>query len=183
LLAQEARQSLRAVEPQIILRVICNPGAYQLKRFSGKKNYYRRLKKTECNINVNSWLDLWHQHVDWRGYGNINWHHRKKHLDALIALYLLLMQKLERRKDPYQLFGLITMTDSTQDAIYLHTENPNSSAFPFVAKDTIIMNVTSEPWKTFFQTFEFETIFLRNGDVIFYRDNVGLSIIDEKDYI
>jgi hypothetical protein len=93
------------------------------------------------------------------------------------------MQKLESRKDPYQLFGLITMTDSTQDAIYIHTENPNNSVFPFIAEDTIKMNVTAEPWKTFFQAFEFKTILLKNGDVLFYRNDVGISIIDEKDYI
>ena len=78
----------------------------------------------------NSWFDLWHTHLDWEGAGNQSWPLRKHYLEALLELYHQLSLKLQAYPHPYQLWIEIDEDDAAQDAVYIHTPNPNEENFP-----------------------------------------------------
>ncbi len=111
------------------------------KKFRGQRKYYRKLKELsnydwlDLTGGVNSWFDLWHDHMDWKGWGNINWKHRKPHLDALVSSFELLKMKLVNYTKDFQLFMYIEVNDSSSDAVYINTENPNGHrSFPMKLK-------------------------------------------------
>ena len=78
-----------------------------------------------------SWFDYWHTHLDWHGDGNNNWEQRKKYLDGHFKLFKLLCEKLKNYPHPFQVWIDIDERDSAQDAVYIHTNNPNDEGnFP-----------------------------------------------------
>src|SRR5258708_27262684 len=86
-----------------------------------------------------SWFDLWHTHVDWGGEGNKDWKKREKFLTELLGLYEQYKVSLSKYPRDYQLWVKIDDKDSGQDAVYIHTKNPNTDNFPIkVLGDKII---------------------------------------------
>jgi hypothetical protein len=77
-----------------------------------------------------AWFDLWHWHFDWNGFGNHSFKKRKPHLDKLFRHFEMLVESTKNFKTNFQLFALLFDNDSYDDAVYLHTTNPNSSKFP-----------------------------------------------------
>ena len=67
-----------------------------MKKFRGQRRYYRSLASNFVheNLDFDSWFDLWHTHIDWKGYGNLSWKHRKSHLESLFLLLKTLETKL-----------------------------------------------------------------------------------------
>ncbi|MEY8351308.1 hypothetical protein AALF16_24165 [Bacillus cereus] len=108
-----------------------------MKKFRGKKRYFRQLwDKTNihtCYIELNnkSWFDFWHTHLDFWGVGNNSLKFRKEHIKAHIAFYNNLLVKLETLNKPYQSWVSIDINDAGQDAVYIHTPNPNSDNYPY----------------------------------------------------
>jgi hypothetical protein len=98
------------------------------------KEYYRKLWKHARTFHVNlpkrKWCDLWHEHFDLNGFGNLSRYHRDKHLRILFHAFRLAQVELSAQTSPYQVFLNISRDDSGSDAIYVHTPNPNSSPFP-----------------------------------------------------
>lgn len=98
------------------------------------REYYRKLsrkcRRFRVNIAAKQWCDLWHQHFDWDGLGNFGWRHRRKHLAALLEALRRARVELASSTQPYQLFALVHPRSSGDDAVYVHTPNPNGSAFP-----------------------------------------------------
>ena len=80
-----------------------------------------------------SWFDMWHTHVDWDGEGNKNWEKRKEYIDRLVSLYNDLKNRLTNYPKQFQLWIWILESDSSQDAVYVHTPNPNDN-FPITLK-------------------------------------------------
>lgn len=116
-------------------------GRLTRKKFRGQRKYYNKLKVSrdfdwlDLTGGENSWFDLWHDHMDWKGWGNISWKHRKPHLDALINSFEVLKTKLANYKQDFQLFMYIEVNDSSYDAVYINTENPNGhNNFPMKLK-------------------------------------------------
>ncbi|CAA6813935.1 MAG: Unknown protein [uncultured Campylobacterales bacterium] len=106
-----------------------------MKKFRGKKRYYKNLFNKDLDryfnhLNFDSWFDLWHDHIDWCGYGNISWKHYKQHLEVLLVRFEYLTKRLENRDGEYQLFCLIDINNSMENTIFIHTQNPNKSEFP-----------------------------------------------------
>ena len=96
---------------------------YYFKLFTKANRFVVDLKK-------HTWCDLWHQHFDCEGFGNINWVHRRRHLAALLRALTRARHELNESRKPYQLFALVHPRDSGSDAIFVHTENPNGTKFP-----------------------------------------------------
>lgn len=109
-----------------------------MKRHRGLKRYYKKLtiqndfeKMTWLNLaDQNTWLDNWHIHFDWYGYGNNSFKRRKPHLDKLFRHFDLLSVKTKQLKADFQLYSIILDFDSSNDALFLHTANPNNNQFP-----------------------------------------------------
>jgi len=97
-----------------------------------RRRYYRNLALAAEKVVVQPrvWYDCSHWHVDWHGQGNFSWGERRSHLLALFAVYRKVLSQIEEWTEPYQCWLQIDAADSSQDAVYLHTANPNAANFP-----------------------------------------------------
>lgn len=114
-----------------------------IRKHRGLKRYYRNLA-TENDLDKATWLDFenpetwfdnWHIHFDWKGYGNDSFKRRKPHLDKLFRHFELLVDKTKKLTIDFQLYAVLLDFDSYDDALFLHTPNPNNSQFPFKISD------------------------------------------------
>lgn len=96
--------------------------------------YYFKLQREARSFRVDlarkQWCDHWHTHFDWDGFGNMGWAHRRRHLNALLVALGRARRELATCGMPCQLFATVHPRSSTDDAVYVHTENPNGSPFP-----------------------------------------------------
>lgn len=110
-----------------------------MKRHRGLKRYYRNLdiqndfdKMTWLDFDkADTWFDNWHSHFDWNGFGNGSFKSRKPHLDKLFRHFDILVDKSRALKTDFQLYAILLDFDSSSDALFLHTPNPNGSIFPY----------------------------------------------------
>lgn len=109
-----------------------------MKKFRGKRRYFRNLRKEELvenhqlDFGAASWFDYWHTHLDFYGYGNSSLKMRKQHVKSFVNLLNNLEVALEMRGKPYQLWLLFSTVDAGEDAVFIHSENPNENNFPYV---------------------------------------------------
>ncbi len=98
----------------------------------GRRRYYRRILRNATRVEVceSGWFDHKHWHVDWLGLGNVSWRERRSHLMALFAMYRDVLRKTGGWIAPHQCWLQINAVDSSQDAVFLHTRNPNKDNFP-----------------------------------------------------
>ena len=75
------------------------------------------------------WFDLWHTHFDWEGYGRKSRAMRRQFLVALFRAFERALAQARRRRR-IQIFLSISRAEPEQDALYVHTPNPNGSSFP-----------------------------------------------------
>jgi len=105
-----------------------------MKSHSPDRSYYLKLRgkaqSFHVNLNEKKWCDLWHTHFDWEGFGNLSWFHRRQHLKILLLALARARKELLSQQTPFQLFATIHPNSSADDAIYIHTPNPNGSEFP-----------------------------------------------------
>ncbi|MGG0645041.1 hypothetical protein ABE021_14045 [Sporosarcina gallistercoris] len=112
-----------------------------MKKFRGKRRYFRNLSKEialeTCNLHCDkeAWFDLWHSHLDFSGYGNHSLRIRRKHIQAHIALYKNILKKLGTFEKPCQSWVHIDDEDASADAVFIHTPNPNEDNFPLKVED------------------------------------------------
>lgn len=104
-------------------------------RYKKRMNAYwtrERIKVLSAiySLNFSSWFDLWHTHTDWKSKGNRFPEHRAtvaeityealKHAERLAAT---------ANDAVIQIFATICV-DSGNNAIYIHSANPNGTVFP-----------------------------------------------------
>ena len=77
------------------------------------------------------WFDLWHTHVDWRGGGSKSADPRREYIRALFAAWERVEAFAAGLPCPWQSWLVFDEADSGQDAVYLHTPNPNHDNFPY----------------------------------------------------
>jgi hypothetical protein len=82
-------------------------------------------------LDENSWYDLWHTHFDWDGDGNHGIEARRPFLQELFRVFGLIQNRVSNWKRPTQVWVVILEKDASQDAVYLHTPNPNQNNFPY----------------------------------------------------
>lgn len=88
------------------------------------------IRKLDFSGGKNSWFDFWHTHIDWNGDGNKSWDLRKEFLDKLLTEFENVKSELKKYPNEYQTWILIDENNSGEDAVYIHTKNPNSENFP-----------------------------------------------------
>ena len=91
------------------------------------------------------WCDLWHTHVDWQGAGNHGIQERREFLNQLLRLFLAVETHTESWTKPKQQWVVIHENDSREDAVYLHTWNPNRDNYPY-AFDGVEWNTDLPGW-------------------------------------
>jgi len=107
------------------------------------RHYYRELTRKSRNYAVRmdkkQWCDLHHDHFDWDGKGNTDRTHHVRHLNALLRALRRARTELESYGHPYQLFAYVDLKNSADDALYVHTPNPNGTEFPNPIDDVSVL--------------------------------------------
>lgn len=100
------------------------------KRFAAylRQRIHRAMSALE-NLDFSSWLDLWHVHPDWKSRGNRYPETREMVAQATYALLRRAEELAAPRGDSLQVFAMIC-SDIGSSAVYLHSANPNGTAFP-----------------------------------------------------
>lgn len=109
------------------------------RRYIKKMEQYweKEYAKTLCelnNLNIESWFDFWHTHPDWKSKGN-----RSSETKAWVAVitYELLKETeaiTKSQKNRLQVWAALC-EDTGNNAIFIHSENPNKTAFPYDFSD------------------------------------------------
>lgn len=102
------------------------------RKVRGRRGYYRMLRRDaqRFSIQLAGWYDYMHWHVDWKGIGNLRWRERREHVRALFTMFSRLLEQTADWATPHQVWLQIDALDGSQDAVYLHTPNPNRENFP-----------------------------------------------------
>ena len=113
-----------------------NPSEAPTKKLRGGRGYFRSLRRglafPHLDFSDGTWFDDWHDHIDWEGYGNLSWRMRRQHLELSAMAFESLDQRLATIDMPYQLWLMLAAADSSEDAVFVHTPNPNAENFPKV---------------------------------------------------
>jgi len=80
-----------------------------------------------------SWFDLWHLHIEVDPEIETEWTIRIESLHELLRLFKRLQEKLKKYPNDYQLWIEIYDESIGDDAIFIHSKNPNSDNFPIKA--------------------------------------------------
>ncbi|MEK5069607.1 hypothetical protein [Sporosarcina sp. FSL K6-1508] len=150
-----------------------------MKKFRGKRRYFRNLSREVSLDNYNlqfdneGWFDLWHTHLDFSGIGNDSLKIRREHIKAHLALYKNLLKKLEPFEKPYQTWIHLDDEDAGTDAVFIHTPNPNEDNFP--------LKVENLNWNCTIPTSFKDLINLEENNVAYYKsESEGGYIIQSK---
>jgi hypothetical protein len=106
-----------------------------VKKLRGGKRYYRDLHEQAATFGLDldsgRTYDLWHKQFDWHGHSRRGVCHRAEHLAALFVAFKRTLVETSASSVPAQVFvGLAPACHSEQDALYVHTPNPNGTPFP-----------------------------------------------------
>jgi len=117
------------------IRIVPDPELEQYRptrKVRGRRRYYRTLRRKAESFVVDSdgLYDYMHWHADWPGLGNLRWRERREHLAVLFTMFRRLLAETRGWTTPHQVWLQIDAYDSAQDAVYLHTPNPNAENFP-----------------------------------------------------
>ena len=122
----------------------------RVKKLRGGRRYYERLQKRaaafQLDLSESHWYDLWHQHFDLRGYSRMRPRVRRAHLAALFTSFRRALQQAANSQRRIQVFvSIAPPSEAEQDALYVHTPNPNGTPFPH-AFDGFGWNVPAPPF-------------------------------------
>ena len=87
------------------------------------------LRSLPC-LDMTSWFDLWHTHPDWKGKGDRCVESRMAALELGYSL-LLAAEELAGNAEKSVQSWLLVCPNSRDDGVYLHSENPNETPFPY----------------------------------------------------
>jgi hypothetical protein len=107
----------------------------RVKKLRGGKRYYSRLydkaRTFTLDLRAGHWYDLWHEHFDRFGYSRRAGRVRAQHLRALFTAFRRVIAQLASTTEPVQVFvSIAPASEAEQDALYVHTPNPNGTPFP-----------------------------------------------------
>lgn len=158
-----------------------------MRKHRGLRRYYQNLQTKNDNwsgLNFTAadkpWFDLWHTHFDWKGYGNNSFKRRKPHLDKLFRHFDILEEKAKSLQTEFQIWATLLDFESYDDALFLHTPNPNQGNFPWKMEDlTTKNNLTNSDLAEYVNNLKGYKILFGQADenyCVIYKDNVGVSI-------
>ena len=130
----------------------------------------------------NSWFDFWHTHVDWQGHGNGSWEARLPYLNELVRVFDELKSELKQYPQKYQLWILINEQDSGEDAVYIHSPNPNEENFPLVVEN-VVPQISNNQLKEFIESLKLTVVQIdtMEGKLFYlFDDEAGTPLIKDK---
>ena len=78
------------------------------------------------------WFDMWHTHVDWDGDGSTSRIYRQAQLRTLFRLFRRIRAVAKSKRMSVQVFALVTESEPGQDAVFIHSANPNGTPYPYL---------------------------------------------------
>lgn len=87
------------------------------------------------HVNFQSWFDLWHTHIDWKSKGNRYLEQRRRAATLTYDAFLYALERAETRVEPIQVWAQF-FENTGDNAVYVHTKNPNGTRFPFEFDET-----------------------------------------------
>lgn len=90
----------------------------------------RKVRAFRVNLDRKRWCDLWHEHFDTNSRGDMSWRLRRLHISPLMQALGRAHHELQDQGRAHQVFAYVDGDESGQDALYVHTENPNGTPFP-----------------------------------------------------
>ena len=158
-------------------------------KLRGRKKYYRNLINHEIPEwidfdKTDIWFDFFHQHIDNKDIGNERWKSREQHLNALFTLAEKYEIELSKMNCDYQFWININERDSDDDAIYIHTKNPNKSEFPVKVKNYHNLKSKNENLEKYIESKAYKIIRFpvydeNKSEMInyyLYKDGLGISM-------
>lgn len=113
---------------------LAHTGNAPKRKIRGKRRYFKKVQikaeKFSLPLTNEDWYDDWHYHADWEGVGNLGWNHRKQHILSLCHVYKNIAENLKSYPNRHQLWFYLNQGDAGQDAVFIHTPNPNGENFP-----------------------------------------------------
>lgn len=105
------------------------------KRFRGASRYYAKLHREARSFSFplgdDQWYDFHHVHFDFSGHGRRSVKHHREHLRVLFVAFRRVLADVRQSSRPLQVFVSISPVCWPEgDALYIHTPNPNGTAFP-----------------------------------------------------
>lgn len=88
-----------------------------------------KARRTVDSLDLSSWFDNWHTHVDWHGKGNSCQENRADVAAATVRLLQHIEHRATGRREPIQLWAML-FGDTRYNAVYAHSKNPNGTPFP-----------------------------------------------------
>ena len=151
------------------------------------ERYWSKMLKQGINtlneIDLHGWFDLWHVHSDWLGKGN---RFPESKLRAAEISYELLLhaEKLIKDRQVAVQAWLIVAEDSADNALYLHSKNPNGSAFPY-AFEGCHWGLTEIPYVDLqidLERYEIGMYEEQDEPIYFIRSSAGKYILDSPSF-
>ena len=99
---------------------------------------FSRLLKSEEKKRLpvlDGWFDMWHTHVDWDGDGSTSRMYRYAQLRTLFRLFRRIQATVKCKQFNAQVFAVVTECEPGQDAVFIHSANPNSTPYPYWPTD------------------------------------------------
>jgi hypothetical protein len=104
-------------------------------KLRGGRRYFRNLVRWPDTIEVpfgeGAWYDFWHVHPDFLGWSKARRGARGPHLAVLFEAFRRVLAEAEAYAGAAQVFVAVNRNDSSGDALYVHTSNPNDENFPY----------------------------------------------------
>jgi hypothetical protein len=95
--------------------------------------YWARAETRACRkidgLDLSSWFDYWHTHVDWDGRGNAHAENRADVAASTVRVLRHLATRAEVRHEPLQIWATLC-SDTMSNAVYAHSPNPNGTPYP-----------------------------------------------------
>ncbi|MFH1113785.1 MAG: hypothetical protein V1792_07675 [Pseudomonadota bacterium] len=104
------------------------------RKFRGRRRHFgsvlQKARAFSVDLDESDWFEFWHYHADWKGRGNRGWRSRRHYLQALCTVFQTTVAAASLLRKPHQVWLTLHEKDSGQDAVYVHTPNPNRPSFP-----------------------------------------------------
>ena len=109
------------------------------KKFRNPERYFRKAiaqaERFAIKPQPDDWWAYWHTHADWDGRGNANWKYRREFLRALAIVFEKIASAKNEFSTPFQTWLHVSGRNAGDDAVYLHSVNPNEAPFPFIPEN------------------------------------------------
>ena len=126
-----------------------------------------------------SWFDLWDLHLEESEDNHLDSKSLESYLKELIDYYNFFRLKLKRFPKPFQLWIEIYEEEFSQNAIYIHSINPNNENFPIQYNSHKNIRLKNKNIESFMlgQGLSFKGIQTVDGNIFcFYDVNFGVPL-------